>query len=118
MIGLDRLMKMPGTIAAGQFDSNGKILRSKGEMSEEMMNVAALIAAKLNKLLLDETNNLEKIGGHNWSGLNGWAFWSGKYTLCVMHNNGIIVDTAKANFNDIIVNLMGDGPTGAKQMNY
>jgi roadblock/LC7 domain-containing protein len=118
MIGLDRLMKMPGTIAVGQFDSNGKILRSQGEMSEEMMNLAALIAAKLNKLLVDEASNLEMIGGVNWKGLHGWAFWSGKYTLCVMNNTGIIVDTAKTNFNEIIVSLMGDGPTGAKPMNY
>jgi roadblock/LC7 domain-containing protein len=118
MIGLDRLMQIPGVLVAEQFDSNGKILRSEGDLSDDMIQLAALIAAKQNKTLVEETNNLEKIGGINWKGLNGWAFWSGKYTLCVMNNTGLIVETTKVNFNDIIVNLIGDGPTGPKQMNY
>jgi len=118
MIGLDRLMKMPGVIAAGQFDSDGKIKRSDGVVSEEMMRVASLIAAKINKTLSYESKNLEKVGGINWKGLNGWAFWTGKYSLCVMNNTGLIVETTKANFNEILVNLIGEGPTGAKPMNY
>lgn len=118
MIGLDRLMKIKGVVAAGQFDEKGNIVRSEGNIKEDMKGMIAKAASNISELIGQESKSLEEVGGSEWKGLNGWAFWSGKYSLCVINKTGVIVETSKANFNDVLISLLGEGPTGAKPMNY
>ena len=42
MIGLDRLMKIKGVVAVGQFSEDGKVIRKVGELPEDLMTSAEL----------------------------------------------------------------------------
>lgn len=117
MIGLDRLMKTPGVLAAGQFDESGKISRSVGEISDEMKEKAAEVAAKISAVVGEQSKSLAEDIDNSWESLHGWAFWSGKYAFCVVGKTGAIVETSKADFNKILIDLIDEGPTGARQMN-
>ena len=37
-----------------------------------------------------------------WMPFHGWAFAAGDYSVCVMGHIGILIETAKADFNEII----------------
>lgn len=118
MIGLDRLMKVKGVFAAGQFDSNGKLIRSVGELSEEMQLMASKMCSNNNKYFDEQINEIAERVDENWKPLSGWAVWGGKYSVCVVGKTGVFVETSKADFNDLMVQLIGDEPTGPRARNY
>jgi roadblock/LC7 domain-containing protein len=41
----------------------------------------------------------------NWRPFKGWAVSAGDYTICVMGDIGVFVETAKADFNAIYQTL-------------
>ena len=113
MIGLDRLIERKGVLAAGQFSKDGTVLRAVGDMDkEEMKKVAAIClghAGSAEKTVkdLDAGTSLE------WSSLDGWVVWGGRYALCVSGDVGVIVESSKADFNQLMVDLFGP-PAGGK----
>ena len=118
MIGLDRLMKIKGVVAAGQFNENGEIVRSVGNLDDEIKELSARVSSKIQKTIKEEIDILSKQNKEIWGSLEGWAFWSGKYSFCIVGRTGVIVETSKTDFNNIMISLIGDGPSGYKQMNY
>lgn len=112
MIGLDRLMKQPGVIAAGQFTSDGQVERSVGALSADELEkvaracVAADAQARATAQALDEASPLD------WGSLNGWVLWGAKHALCVSGNTGVIVEATKADFNQLLVDLFGPPAAG------
>ena len=118
MIGLDRLIKRNGVIAAGQFDSNGKAIRKAGDLSDEMANMISKMCLKNNQIFEEQINEFSEKSDMDWKPLAGWTVWGGKYSVCVVGNTGVFVETSKADFNQLMVDLIDDNPTGAKQSNY
>jgi len=116
MIGLDRLIKIPGIVAAEQFSPDGKTLRKVGEFPEEVMESTAKLSADNNSLMESQVKKIGKETGLNFTPLNGWMIWGGKYAIFVVNNTGIIVETKRANFNQLMVDLFGSGPTGPRLM--
>jgi roadblock/LC7 domain-containing protein len=91
MIGLDRLIKLPGVIAAGQFDEKGEVLRSVGDLSNEMsFFIAHTIKSKSNQIS-EMTKELADKIDKSWLPFNGWAFWGRKYSMCIVGKTGVIV---------------------------
>lgn len=118
MIGLDRLMKIKGVVAAGQFSENGKVIRSAGEISDEIVNETAKLCAYQNQKLDELTKYFEKMSEMEWQPLIGWAVWGGKYVVMVMGNTGVFIEAKHADFRELMVDLLETEPTGARQMNY
>ena len=112
MIGLDRLMKIPGVVAVGQFDSEGKIIRKLGDISDNVREQIAKMNAEQNKNLSTMTQTLGQLTDLEWNPMTGWMMWSGKYSLCVVHNNCLIIETKRADFNQLMVDLFVSEPTG------
>ncbi len=112
MIGLDRLMKIPGAVAAGQFDSEGKILRKVGDIPDQVREQIARMNAEQTKNLNAKAQTLGQLTGLEWTPMVGWMMWGGKYALCVVHNNCMIIEMKYADFNQLMVDLFGSEASG------
>ncbi len=112
MIGLDRLFEREGVIAAGQFREDGTVARAVGDLSPETLErIARLCRAQQAQAeeavkVLDETTEMD------WSSLNGWMVWGGKYVLCVSGNTGVIADASKTDIDQLMVDLFGPPAAG------
>lgn len=118
MIGLDRLIKQRGIIAVGQFDDNGDIIRAVGDMSDDVKKLFADISKENVFHFKKQCEVLSKQVDENWKPFLGWAMWSGKYALCVVGRTGVVVEISKADFNQLMIDLIDDNPTGPRQRNY
>lgn len=107
MIGLDRLMERKGVVAAGQFAPDGKVIRAVGSLSKEQMEEVALSCARMEKQAWVTATELRDGTGLSWGNLNGWILWAGNLALCVSGHTGVFVEAAKADFNQILVDLFG-----------
>ncbi len=118
MIGLDRLIAKPGVIAAGQFDANGDIKRAVGELSDDAKKVFAQLAKENEDIFKKQCELLSEKIDPQWKPYAGWAMWSGKYALCMVGKTGVVVEIGKADFNQLMIDLIDENPTGAKPRNY
>jgi roadblock/LC7 domain-containing protein len=116
MIGLDRLIEIPGIIAVEQFSPDGKILRKVGEFPEEVMEYTAKLSADNNSLMESQVKKMGEETGLNFTPLSGWMIWGGKYAIFVVNNTMVIVETKRADFNQLRVDLFVSGPTGPRLM--
>ncbi len=116
MIGLDRILKKPGVIAAGQFDEHGNIIRAVGDIPEETMRMMAEWCAQKTAELEEHVQQFSEKTGMDWNPLTGWMVWGGRYAVFIVHSTGVIVETKKADFNQLMVDLFLPEPTGGKPM--
>ncbi|NOZ86555.1 MAG: DUF2173 family protein [Deltaproteobacteria bacterium] len=112
MIGLDRLMKKPGVLAAGQFSTEGEMVRGVGELSDSQMEEVARICGKAGEQLKSLMGDLEQATGMPFKNLNGWVVMGENLALCVTNESGVIVDTKRADFNEILLSLFGPPAAG------
>lgn len=112
MIGLDRLMNIPGVVAAGQCDSEGKIIRKVGVIPDKIRDQIAKINVEQTKSLEAATLALEEMTDMEWTPMVGWMMWGGKYALCIVHNNCLIIEASLADFNQLMVDMFESEPSG------
>ncbi len=117
MIGLDRLMKIKGIVAAGQFSEDGKIIRQVGEMPEDLRESAEL-CIKQNHACLDFLGDLNDHSSRQYGSLVGWTVWGSKYSVVTVGNTRVFVETNRADFNQLMVDLLGSGASGPRLANY
>jgi len=117
MIGLDRLMEIEGVVAAGQFDDDGRVIRKVGEIPEDLMESAELCVAhtKASREFLESLNDRMS---RDFGYLAGWTVWGGKYSVVVMGNTRVFVETGRADYNQLMIDLAGSEATGPRPMNY
>lgn len=118
MIGLDRLMKIKGVVAAGQFSKDGKVLRAVGDMDDQIMQLTAQMCARQTESLESSTGQFAKASKMECQPLLGWAVLGGRYAIVVMGNTGVFVDPKYVDFNQLMVDLTGSEATGPRPMNY
>lgn len=116
MIGLDRLMKIRGVVAAGQFDLDGKMIRKVGEIPERVREQIAKMNAEQTENFRTTAQTFHQLTNLEWTPMIGWMMWGGKYALCVVNNNCLIVEAKYADFNQLMVDLFGSEPTGGKPL--
>ena len=112
MIGLDRLMKEPGVVAVEQFSTDGKTIRLAGEVPEDVMASISQLCADNDTRLRSVVATIAHQTGLQMTPLNGWMIWGGKYAVFVVNNTGVIIETRRANFNQLMVDMFISGPTG------
>jgi len=117
MIGLDRLMKIEGVVAAAQFSEDGKVIRKVGELPEDIMESAEL-CVRQNQASRDFLGSLNKKLPREYGSLVGWAVWGSKYSVVVMGNTRVFVETSRADYNQLMIDLAGSEATGPRPMNY
>jgi roadblock/LC7 domain-containing protein len=116
MIGLDRLMAIPGVIAVGQCDSEGNIIRKEGHIPLEARDKISKMNAEQTKKFNATAQIMGQLTDLEWTPMMGWMMWGGRYALCVVQNNCLIIEAKHADFNQLMVDLLGSGPTGPRIM--
>jgi roadblock/LC7 domain-containing protein len=117
MIGLDRLMKIKGVVAAGQFSADGKVTRKVGELPGDMIE-SAEPCVRENQASAEFLKSVDERSERNWGPLVGWVVLGGKYSVVTVGNTRVFVETTRADFNQLLVDLYGSEPTGPRPMNY
>ena len=117
MIGLDRLMKIEGVVAAGQFSEDGNIIRIVGELPEDFKEKAEL-CVKQNKECQDFLTSLNNNSPREYGSLMGWVVWGSKYSVVVVGNTRVFVETSRGDFNQLMIDLAGSEATGPGPRNY
>jgi len=118
MIGLDRLIKIKGVVAVGQFSEGGKMIRKIGDLPDELMEETAKMCAYQNQKLGELTKFFAMKSEMEWQPLIGWAVWGGKYVVVVMGNTGVFIKAKHADLRELMVDLLETEATGPRQMNY
>ena len=102
---LDRLMKLKGAVAAGEYTHDGKVVNYKGPLSKELAELVAKMVAANTLMGTTQAEAFTRISGMKWTPFLGWAVAAGEYAVCVMGNHGVFVKLAEADFNEIFKTL-------------
>ena len=106
-IDLDKLMTLDGATAAGEFTPTGELVAYKGDLSQEHAEMIAMMCAANSLMGKMQAESFTKHTGLNWSPFRGWAVSAGDFSVCVMGNAGVFVETDKADFN-VIYKTLGE----------
>jgi roadblock/LC7 domain-containing protein len=101
MANLDRLMRLGGAVAAGEFTDLGELVSYKGDLPDEAARFVAKLCASNSLMGATEVDALSRVTGMHWLPFQGWAIAAGDYSICVIGHIGVFVETAKADFNQI-----------------
>jgi roadblock/LC7 domain-containing protein len=101
MADLKRLMGLGGAIAAGEYTRDGELVSYEGELPEDIAKLIARMCAANTLMGTTQAESFTRISGMRWTPFHGWAVAAGDYSVCVMGNIGVFVETRKADFNDI-----------------
>jgi roadblock/LC7 domain-containing protein len=105
MANLNRLLKLKGAVSAGEFATNGELVSYEGELPLQLARQVAKMCAANTMMGISQAESFTQISGMKWSPFHGWAVAAGDYSVCVIGNIGVFVETAKADFNDIFKKL-------------
>jgi len=117
MIGLDRLMDIDGVVAAGQFSEDGKVIRKVGEIPEDLMESAELCVSQ-NRASREFLSSLNDHLPREFGSLVGWTVWGSRYSVVVVGNTRVFVETSRGDYNQLIIDLAGSEATGPRPFNY
>ncbi len=117
MIGLDRLMEIEGVVAAGQFSEDGKAIRKVGEIPEDLMESAEL-CVRQNRASDEFLKSLNDHLPREYGSLIGWTVWGSRYSVVVVGNTRVFVETGRGDYNQLMINMAGSEATGPRPRNY
>jgi len=117
MIGLDRLMETKGVVGAGQFSDDGKVIRKVGEIPDDLMTSAEL-CARQQQASGDFLSSLNSQMPREYGSLVGWTVWGSKYSVVVVGNTRVFVETSRGDYNQLMIDLAGSEATGPRPRNY
>jgi roadblock/LC7 domain-containing protein len=102
---LDDLLRISGVVAAGEFKETGELVSYKGSISKEVAGMAAQFVATVSMLFKTLSGAFTQMSKMEWTPPLGWAFSGGKYTVAIMGNWGVFIETDKADFNRLFKEL-------------
>ena len=104
---LDQVMKTKGIVCAIEFDKDGHPLASKGDVSEEIVDVLAdLFSANMRMAKMEAHLFSVESGLNGFSDeLTGFAMFGNELAMCVIENVGVVVNSAEADLNQIYETL-------------
>ena len=108
MTTLDDLLKLKGVVAAGEFTADGKLVnyKAKMDMSPEMAAMTAQFCASITMLFNTLAGSFSQLSNMNWVPQQGWMYAGGDYTVAIGGNQGVFVETDKADFNQLFKALV------------
>jgi roadblock/LC7 domain-containing protein len=101
MANLTRLMGLGGAIAAGEYGPTGELVSHQGDLTGEVAAIVARMCAANTLMGTSQAETFARLSGQKWTPFHGWAVSAGDYSVCVLGNIGVFVESAKADFNDI-----------------
>jgi roadblock/LC7 domain-containing protein len=110
MAKLDDLLSIKGVVAAGEFTADGKLVDFKAnmDMPTEMAAMSAQFCATITMLFDTMAGAFSQLSKMNWVPQQGWMYAGGDMTVAVGGNQGVFVETAKADLNQLFQALVED----------
>lgn len=105
MANLKRLLELKGAVSAGEFAPSGELVSYDGDLPLNLARQVAKMCAANTMMGMSQAESFTRISGMNWSPFHGWAVVAGDFSVCVVGDIGVFVETAKADFNDIFKTL-------------
>ncbi|GMT48716.1 MAG: hypothetical protein IEMM0008_0255 [bacterium] len=100
---LKKIVELEEVQCAVEFDSDGHLIRSEGEIPERVANMLAdlfsanLRMAKMQAHLFSEETGMAGFGNE----ITGFAMMGSELSFCVIENVGVVVINEKADLNKI-----------------
>ncbi|HET7147377.1 MAG TPA: DUF2173 family protein [Candidatus Nitrosopolaris sp.] len=105
MVNLDELLTFEGVAAAGEFDSNGKIIeyRSNTDIAKELAEISAQFCATVSMLFNTLAGAFTRYTKASWVPQRLWSYSGGDWTVIIGGggNTWVFAETAKADFNQL-----------------
>jgi roadblock/LC7 domain-containing protein len=110
-------MEIEGVVAAGQFSEDGTVIRKVGELPEDLMESAELCIRQTqsSREFLELLN--ERLP-RDFGSLFGWTVWGSNYSVVVVGNTRVFVETSRGDYNQLMIDLAGSEATGPRPRNY
>ncbi len=110
MATLDDLLKIDGVGAAGEFAADGKLVDYKAtmDMSREMAEMSAQFCATVTMMFNTLAGSFAQLSQMKWVPQQGWMYAGGDWTIAIGGNQGVFIETAKADFNQLFKVLVGE----------
>ncbi len=110
MATLDDLLKIDGVGAAGEFTADGKVMDYKAnmDMSREMAEMSAQFCATVTMMFNTLAGAFAQLSQMKWVPQQGWMYAGGDWTIAIGGNQGVFIETAKADFNQLFKVLVGE----------
>jgi roadblock/LC7 domain-containing protein len=96
---IDKLMELDGALAAGTFTKDGRLVEYRGELNRDWAQMIANLCAANTLMGAMQCESFSIYTGMNWKPFKGWAMSAGDYSICSMGQSGVLLETAKADFN-------------------
>lgn len=104
-VDLDKLMALEGAIASSEFNRDGELLASKLDASQDCGDlIDMMIAARTFMRIIEqrlERKKSNRCKDLEFSPVKGLALSAGEYSICVMGDIGLLLETSKANFKGV-----------------
>jgi roadblock/LC7 domain-containing protein len=102
MVNLANLMSLNGAISAAECKPDGGHISYiiKGNQTQDLDKMTERLCA-INSLMTTIVESFNRISEMNWTPFRGWTVAAGDYTVFVVSQIVVIVETDKADFNEI-----------------
>jgi roadblock/LC7 domain-containing protein len=102
MVNLTNLMSLNGAISAAECKPDGVHISYivKGNQTQNQEKMTERFCA-INTLMATVIEHIDHISEMNWAPFRGWVFFAGDYSVFVASHIVLIVETDKADFNNI-----------------
>ena len=102
MVDLANLMSPSGAISAAECASDGSQISYfvKGHQTQDLEKMTERLCA-INKLVATTVASFSRFGEMHWTPFRGWAIAAGDYSVFVASHIVLIVETDKADLNEI-----------------
>ncbi len=109
MATLDELLNIDGVVVAVEFTADGKLVdyRAKMDMSQEMAEMTAQFHATVTMMFNTLAGSFAQLSQMKWVPQQGWAYSGGDFTAAIGGNQGVFIETAKTDFNQLFEVLVG-----------
>ncbi len=110
MATLDELLEIDGVAAAGEFAADGKLVDYKAnmDMSWDMAEMSAQFCATVTMMFNTLAGAFAQLSQMKWVPQQGWMYAGGDWTIAIGGNQGVFIETAKADFNQLFKVLVGE----------
>ena len=106
---LEELLGIQGVVAAGEFTAEGEVdYRTTVKMLPEAEQTAAQTLATMVKMSHAADSSYTQATGGRWLSHQARTYSQGDLSLVVGGDRAVVVETAKADFNELFEALMGD----------
>lgn len=107
---VDDLLKIDSVVAAGEFAADGKVVdfEANMDMSPEMAAMTAQFCASVTMMFNTLAGAFAQLSQMNWVPQQGWMYAGGDWTVAIGGNQGVFIETAKADFKQLFQVLVGE----------